>query len=299
MLCGSITQAVGRHSAPKTKMTLETNTYAICTLCVTTLRNDTDKIRSDHNAIAGPHCAVPSVLNSEMKTQRRKLTLGMLAGISGTVSWRVQAQQTKPEPFAPPPGTRDNIVALVRNFQGPIRKFQDIKPLTGMKVQGLEDQPDMLPLIDTFVGDLDIRYAFDADSGYRYLSERDLKTLKLTRDQLLALAVANQRRLYPKSSVERPTSFVGMFANSGELEPSKMLDFDFWEKEKSRPLYSGGEIVCAVPARDVCWFTSLKPADNVRNLRANTERVHKEAGERAISKLLYLWRNKRWEVLEA
>ncbi len=233
-----------------------------------------------------------------MQHQRRKITLGVLAGVSSLASLHAHAQQAKPEPSAPPPGTRDNIVALVRNFQGPLRKFQDIKPLAGMKAQGLESQPDLLPLIDTFVGDLDIRYAFDADSGFRYLTERDLKTLKLAREQLLSLALANQRRLYPKLTVERPTAFVGMFANGGELESSKMLDFDFWEKEKYRPLYSGGEIVAAVPVRDVCWFTSLKPADNVSNLRSNTERAHKEAGERAISRLLYLWRNKRWEVLE-
>ena len=233
-----------------------------------------------------------------MQHQRRKLlTLGLLAGIPGAASLHARAQQAKPDPSAPPPGTRDNIVALVRTYQGPLRKVQDIKPLTGMKVQGLEGQPDLLPLIDTFVGDLDIRYAFDADSGFRYLTERDLKTLKLTRDQLLPLAVANYRRLYPKITVERPTPTVGMFANGGELEPSKMLDFYFWDREKSRPLYAGGEIVCAVPARNICWFTGLKPADNVSNLRSNTERAHKEAGERAISKLLFLWRNKRWEVL--
>ncbi len=231
----------------------------------------------------------------KIQLQRRHLMLGLLAGISGTTSLRVHAQQAKPEPAAPPPGNRDNIVALVRQFQGPLRKFQDIKPLTGMKVQGLENQPDMLPLIDTFVGDLDIRYAFDADSGFRYLTERDLKTLKLTRDQLLPLAAANYRKRYPKMTVERPTPAVGLFANGGELEPSNMLDFEFWEKEKSR---FGGEIVCAVPARDVCWFTGLKPAGNVQNLRTNTERAHKDAGERAISRLLFLWRNKRWEVLE-
>lgn len=230
-----------------------------------------------------------------MQYQRRKLTLGLLAGFSGAASLHAHAQQTKPNQMAPPPGTRDTVIALVRQFQGPLRKFQDIRPLTGMKVQGLENQPDMLPLINTFVGDLDIRYAFDADSGFRYLTERDLKTLKLTRDQLPALALANQRRLYPKITVERPTAFVGMFANGGDLESSKILDFEFWEKEKSR---SGGEIVCAVPARDVCWFTGLKPAGNVQNLRTNTERAHKDAGERAISRLLFLWRNKRWEVLE-
>ncbi len=231
----------------------------------------------------------------KIQLQRRHLMLGLLAGFSGTTSLHAHAQQTKPEPAAPPPGNRDNIVALVRQFQGPLRKFQDIKTLTGMKVQGLENKPDMLPLIDTFVGDLDIRYAFDADSGFRYLTERDLKTLKLARDQLLPLAVTNYRKRYPKITVERPTPVVGMFANGGELEPSNMLDFEFWEKEKSR---FGGEIVCAVPARDVCWFTGLKPAGNVQNLRTNTERAHKDAGERAISRLLFLWRNKRWEVLE-
>ena len=228
-----------------------------------------------------------------MQSQRRQLTLGLLGSISGMAVFRVHAQ-----PEAPPPGTRDHVVALVRQFQGPLRKFQDIKPLTGMKVQGLEAQPDRLPLIDTFVGDLDIRYAFDAENGFRYMTERDLKTLKLTRGELPALALANQRKRYSKTTVERPTPFVGMFANGGDLEPSKMLDFDFWEKEKTRPLYAGGEIVCAVPVRDVCWFTGLKSADNVRNLRTNTERAHKEAGERALSKLLFVWRNKRWEVLE-
>ncbi len=233
-----------------------------------------------------------------MQHQRRTLTLGLLAGISGAASLHTVAQPAKPEPAAPPPGTRDTIVALVRQFQGPLRKFQDIKPLTGMKAQGLESQPDMLPLIDTFVGDLDIRYAFDADSGFRYLTERDLKMLKLTRDQLLPLAMANMRKRYPKLTVERPTPAVGMFANGGELEPSNMLDFDFWDKEKSRAVYAGSDIVCAVPARDVCWFTSLRPAANVSNLRTNTERAHLQAGERAISMLMYVWRNKRWEVLE-
>lgn len=231
--------------------------------------------------------------------KRRKLVLALFGGTAATAGsfpGRVLAQQAKPEPMAPPPGTRETVVALVRQFQGPLRKVQDIKPLTGMKSQVLDGNPELLPLIDTFVGDLDIRYAFDADSGFRYLTERDMKSLKLSRAELLPLALANQRRLYPKITVERPTAFVGMFANGGELEPSKMLDFDFWEKEKSR---FGGEIVCAVPARDVCWFTGLKPTDNVSNLRANTERAYKEAGERAISKLMYLWRNKRWELLEA
>jgi uncharacterized protein YtpQ (UPF0354 family) len=212
-----------------------------------------------------------------------------MAGLNG------RAQSAQALPSAPPAGSKDDIVPLVRSFTGAIRKVQDIKPLTGMKLTGLEHQTGLLPLIDTFVGDLDIRYAFDADSGFRYLNESDLKTLGLPRDQLLRLALTNFHRRYPKISVERPVAFVGKLANGGELEPSMMLDADFWEKEKVR---FGGEIVAAAPTRDVLWFTGLKPIENVRNLQVNTERSHKEAGERAISKLMYLWRNKRWEVLE-
>lgn len=230
------------------------------------------------------------------QSQRRKWMLDTLAGAASAAVLRVHAQSTQAGAVAPPAGGRNDIVPLVRSFTGVLRKVQDIKPLAGAKVQG---DADLAPLIDTFVGDLDIRYAFDAENGFRYLSERDLKTLNLSRDQLLRLALSNFRRRYPKITVERPVAFVGRLANGGELEPSMMLDTDFWEREKTRPLYAGGEIVAAVPTRDVLWFTAAKSMENVRNLRENTERSHKEAGERAISKLMYLWRNKRWEVLES
>lgn len=224
-----------------------------------------------------------------MRYQRRRLTLALLAGVGGL---HTHAQPTKPDAAAPPAGGRDDIVPLVRSFTGAIRKVQDIKPVAGAKVQG---DADLAPLIDTFVGDLDIRYAFDHEQGFRYLNERDLKTLKLTRGELLPLAVKNFRRRYPKLAIERPVSFVGRIANGGDLEPSLMLDADFWEKEKTA---FGGEIIAGVPVRDVLWFTGAKPLDNVRNLRENTERAHKDAGERAISRLMYAWRNRRWEVFE-
>ena len=238
-------------------------------------------------------------LQSQPQPQRRKWLLGALVGAAGAAVLRVHAQSTQAEAVAPLAGGRNDIVPLVRSFSGAVRKFQDIKPLTGAKVQGAENQSDLAPLIDTFVGDLDIRYAFDAENGFRYLNERDLKTLNLSRDQMLHLALGNFRRRYPKITVERPVAFVGRLANGGELEPSMMLDTDFWEKEKMRPAYAGGEIAAAVPVRDVLWFTAAKSMENVRNLRENTERSHKEAGERAVSKLMYLWRNKRWEVLES
>src|SRR5688572_3827711 len=103
-------------------------------------------------------------LQSQPQPQRRKWLLSALVGAAGAAVLRVHAQSTQAEVAAPPAGGRNEIVPLVRSFSGAIRKFQDIKPLTGAKVQGAENQSDLAPLIDTFVGDLDIRYAFDAEN---------------------------------------------------------------------------------------------------------------------------------------
>lgn len=232
---------------------------------------------------------------SNMDFGRRKVVLGALAAMPAAASFSIYAQSSKPPPSdaaAPPAGGREDIVPLIRSFRGTIRKLQDIKPIIEPQVQG---DAALAPLIDTFVGDLDIRYAFDSEQGFRYLNLHDLKRLKLTRGELLGLAVTNFRRRYPKLAVERPVAFVGRIVNGGDLEPSLMLDAEFWEKEKARV---SGEIVAGVPVRDVLWFTGATPRDNVSNLRENTERAHKEAGERAVSRLMYAWRNKRWEVFE-
>lgn len=230
-----------------------------------------------------------------MHFQRRKVVLSALAVVPAVASFSSFAQSSKPLPSdaaAPPAGGREDIVPLVRSFRGTIRKVQDIKPVIEPQVQG---DASLAPLIDTFVGDLDIRYAFDSEQGFRYLNQHDLKRLKLARGELLSLAVANFRRRYPKLGIERPVAFVGRIVNGGDLEASLMLDVNFWEQEKSR---FSGDIVAGAPVRDVLWFTGASPRDHVGNLRENTERAHKEAGERAVSRLLYTWRNKRWEVFE-
>lgn len=230
-----------------------------------------------------------------MHFQRRKVVLGALAAVPAAASVSGFAQLSKPlasDAAAPPAGGREEIVPLIRSFRGTIRKVQDIKPVIEPQVQG---DASLAPLIDTFVGDLDIRYAFDSEHGFRYLNQQDLKRLKLARGELLSLAVANFRRRYPRLGIERPVAFVGRIVNGGDLEASLMLDVAFWEKEKAR---FGGEMVAGVPVRDVLWFTGASSRDNVGNLRENTERAHKEAGERAVSRLMYAWRNKRWELFE-
>jgi uncharacterized protein YtpQ (UPF0354 family) len=154
-------------------------------------------------------------------------------------------------------------------------------------------QADQLPLIDYFVGDLQLRYSFDDPKYISSVSASDLRRLKLKREELLPLAIGNFRRRYPKFKVERLQGAVSSVTNAGELEPSLMLDTGFWDLERQR---AGSDIIAAVPARDSLVFTARSVAWHVDVLRRLATDVHGSAGNDALSRKLYLWNQGRWEV---
>src|SRR4029077_2089711 len=116
------------------------------------------------------------------------------------------------------------IVALVRSFgdKDPkmLRLIQMIEPVTDMQVHGVKARPEDLPLWDYFVGDLHLRYSFDDPKFVSSVSAGDLRRLKLKREELFPLSVANFRRLYPNLKLDRPQPNVVVVTNAGELEPS-------------------------------------------------------------------------------
>ncbi|MCC7485239.1 MAG: hypothetical protein IT529_09650 [Burkholderiales bacterium] len=193
--------------------------------------------------------------------------------------------------------TRDRIVAVVRAFdpgyKKPLPDVQQVKPVPDVAVAGVDTHPDELPLIDYFVGDLQLRYSFDDAHYLTSVSAADLKRLKLKREELLPLAIANFRRRYPGVQVERMPGGIATVGNAGDLEPSLMLDSGFWDLERNR---AGSDIVAAVPARDTLVFASRASATHVGVLKRVTGEVHEAAGGDALSRKLYLWFRGRWEV---
>jgi len=191
----------------------------------------------------------------------------------------------------------DRIVAVVRAFEQayakPLPDIQHIKPIPDVAVQAVEVRPDQLPLIDYFVGDLQLRYSFDDPRHISSVSAADLKRLKLKREELLPLAIANFRRRYPNFQVERMPAGLASVTNAGELEPSLMLDSGFWDLERQR---AGSDIVAAVPARDTLVFANRSVTGYVDVLKRVTADVHGSAGNDALSRKLFLWNRGRWEV---
>ena len=229
-------------------------------------------------------------------SRRGLLKLGCAALAAGAGLDRARAQPQSPQ-FRDADRTREKIVAVVRAFEPgyakPLPNIQQIKPFLDMDLPGVQVPSDQLPLVDYFIGDLQLRYSFDDPRYISSVSAADLKRLKLKREELLPLAISNFRRRYAKFKVERIQGFLASVTNAGELEPSLMLDSGFWDLERQR---AGNDIIAGVPARDSLVFTARTAAWHVDALRHLVTDVHGSAGNDALSRKLYLWNQGRWEV---
>ena len=191
--------------------------------------------------------------------------------------------------------TRDNVVALVRTFDGgdpKVRPVQKIEPILMKPEPG--SRAEDLPVFDYFVGDLHLRYVFDDPRFLAAVRGRDLPRLGIDRAELPTLAVRNFRRLYPKLEVVYPEPGLGAVINGGQLEPCILLDASFWEGQRK---LVKGEVIAAVPSRDSVVFTANEPKQNIELLKHFAVLGYEKAKQQALSRTVLVWRKLRWEVV--
>lgn len=203
----------------------------------------------------------------------------------------------------PEASNRDRIVPIIRSIGCGTKptemclRRQDIHPaVMSAQFEGRPIPPDQMPISDAFVGDLTIRYAVDGQMLMTNLTASNLLGLGLKREELLGFGIKNLHRLYPEARIERGEGF-GMIVQSGDLESSWMLDFEFWADEAKR---FKGELVASVPAREIMVWGDTSNSDLIESLRETGLKIHSGeiASNRAISTLLYVWRNGAWEVYD-
>jgi len=85
-----------------------------------------------------------------------------------------------------------------------------------------------------------------------------------------------------------------MILADGNYESSLLLADKLWDGQAS---LVEGEIVAAVPARDVLMFTGSGSPDGLRRLRQGVDATYKQASHQ-ISKTLLVRRKGRWEKFE-
>ncbi len=172
----------------------------------------------------------------------------------------------------------NTIVAVIRD-ELYVQQFADLGANTTNHI-----------VFEPVVADIKIVYAIDGDGTITFLREDDRKHLGIELPALRKLAMQNLKRFLPelKRIGDGPTF---MLVANGDYESSLLLADGIWENEAKSV---EGDIVAAVPSRDMMIFTGSRSPDGIKKLRQVVEEVEK-SGSHLISNTLLVRRDGQWE----
>jgi uncharacterized protein YtpQ (UPF0354 family) len=145
-------------------------------------------------------------------------------------------------------------------------------------------------VIEDLNADLVVVYAEDGPQNIRYFSAADLEKAGVQRQALRELAIANLRRILPPpEAVKGPQ--ISMMTAGQDYVPSLLLLDDIWSGDK---LGVDGEIVIAIPTRDVLLFTGSNNKDGVKTLRELAKKAHAD-GPYSLTDRLFVYRGGKFQ----
>ena len=157
----------------------------------------------------------------------------------------------------------------------------------------MELSPSDTPLSDPFLPGLCLLYAFDRLPEFEIVLERHVSALRLPPASLRSLAIDNLRRRLPR--IERHGNHPAyMLTAGGNLESSLLLLEDLWEQQSADV---PGELVVAIPARDVVVFTGSESPEGLEAIRGSVSRLW-PSGDHLLTRDLFVWRSHSWHLFE-
>ncbi|WP_129640922.1 DUF1444 family protein [Peristeroidobacter agariperforans] len=145
-------------------------------------------------------------------------------------------------------------------------------------------------VIEALNKDLVIVYAEDTPQNIRYFGPKDLQEAGLQKDKLRALAIENLRRILPHPEAVRGP-LVSMMTAGSDYVPSLLLLEEVWNADE---LGVEGEIVIAVPTRDVLLFTGSNNKEGVKKLRELAKKAAAD-GPYSLTDRLFVYRGGKFE----
>jgi len=158
-----------------------------------------------------------------------------------------------------------------------------------LRARGISSPPDHL--FERYNDELIVLYAEDTPNNIRYLGPKDLEGAGVARADVRALAVANLKRLLPKIEL-RSGPLVSMIVAGGSYEASLLLVDDLWTKG-AVPAKVDGDVVVAIPARDLLVFTGSRNRAGVKQLREFAAKMTKDASY-SLTDALFVYRDGRF-----
>lgn len=154
----------------------------------------------------------------------------------------------------------------------------------GLSERGATEVSD--PVHDEFSRDLIVVYAVDSENSIAFLPPAALEDAKIARDGLRVLATSNLKRLLPK--IERAGSNgLFLFMAGGAYEASLLLLDTIWAGMQAQV---EGDVVVAIPTRDVLVVTGSQSAAGMSKLREIAQDAWK-AGPYRLTPQLFVYRD--------
>jgi uncharacterized protein YtpQ (UPF0354 family) len=255
----------------------------------------------------GAHAAA-EVLSPEQFTEEFRVALvGALPGHAVEVvePLRLSVKKTNGEQatafldnayneYSRTPATKTDVIAkylasFVETAQGPrpltpelivpvVKDRGWLKHIGGSKANSKQ-------VIEDLNADLVVVYAEDGPQNIRYFSADDLEKAGVQRPALRALAITNLRRILPPPEAVKGPQISMMTAGQDYVSSLLLLD-EIWNADN---LAVDGEIVIAIPTRDVLLFTGSKNKDGVKKLRELAKKAHAD-GPYSLTDRLFVYR---------
>ncbi|MFT6200144.1 MAG: hypothetical protein ACJAQ2_001924 [Vicingaceae bacterium] len=147
-------------------------------------------------------------------------------------------------------------------------------------------------LIERYNDELFIFYAENKETTIGYLKRDEIESLNVDFEELRKKAIQNLGELATK--IERHgEDGQFMLTMGGDFESSLIL-LKIWDKENF-PVK--GEVVIAIPARDLILITGSDDSENLEKVKAKVKEIN-ETGDHVVSDRLFILKNDKFVMYE-
>lgn len=150
------------------------------------------------------------------------------------------------------------------------------------------------PVEQPFVADLILFYGFDQPSCFTMVAQRDLTRLALDKQRLHTIAIANLRRMIPQPKLHQISPDVFMLTCGGNFEAATLLLDEVWQQVS---VMVSGDLVAAVPARDLVIFTGADNREGLAFMRSKVSHIL-ETGDHTLTRYFLVRSETGWRVYE-
>ncbi len=154
---------------------------------------------------------------------------------------------------------------------------------------GFKSNTDLV--YENYNDELIVVFAEDQETSIKYFSNEDFIKTGFQRDSLLTKSIKNLNQILPEIQSVGDSGLYGIIAG-GDYEASLILFESIWNKDN---FDVKGDIVIAIPTRDLLFVTGSSDTKGLENVRENVKESY-ERGSYFLTTELFIWTGKKFEV---